>query len=109
MLTDRRQQRPRTEWLGHIGGATSRERLHVVAAECIRGHCDDGRVAERRDRSNLARGLIAIDTRKLDIHEDQVRLLPLSKRYALIATNGLEHLIIHTRQEIAENASVVLL
>ena len=34
---------------------------------------------------------------------------PLSKRYALVAANGLDYFIVNTRQEIAEDAAVVLL
>src|SRR5262245_37186394 len=108
MLPDLGQKLARHERLRDIGVAAGLECLHVVAAQSVRGHHDDGNVPERGVPLDPPGGLVAVEARKLYVHEDQVRPLLFRLRHAVLARDGLDHLDTCAAQEQAHDASVLL-
>src|SRR4029077_6554624 len=60
------------------------------------------------DRADPAGRLVAVDNRKLDIHQDQVRVLALRHRHPFGTVHRLDQLVTHTRQQIADDLAIVL-
>src|SRR6516164_2703520 len=108
MLSNFNQQRARAEGLRDVGVAAGLAGLDVVAAQRVRGHRDDRDRAKCEVTLDPARRLISIEARELDIHEDQVGTLRLRKSYPFFPRDGLDDLIAGAREEVPQNAPVVL-
>ena len=68
-----------------------------------------GIALERRIGLDPARRLVAVDDRKLDVHQDQVGPLLGDGGQRLLAVLGLDHLVAGAGQQIAQDLPVVLL
>ena len=55
-----------------------------------------------------ARRLVAVDDRKLNVHENEIRPVLRRHRHPLLAVDGLDQLEAGIGEQIAENAPVVL-
>ena len=56
-----------------------------------------GIAPQRRDRLDAPRRLVAVEPGQLDVHQDQIRALGLGAGHALLAGEGLEHLVAGAR------------
>src|SRR5262245_54853222 len=108
VLADLGQQRTRAEWLGDVGVAARLERLHVVTRQRVGGHGDDGGRAEGWQGLDASRRLVAVHPGELDVHQDQGRTVRFRHLDALIPRDGLQHGEPGGREEIAQDAAVVL-
>src|SRR5271170_3437243 len=75
VFADLGQQLARAVGLGDIAVAAGLARLRLVARQRMGGDRDDRHSSERWDRADAPSGLIAVDARQLDIHQDQIGLL----------------------------------
>src|SRR6516165_4832301 len=103
------EQRFRAEGLCHIGVAAGGARLGLVAAQCIGGDDDDGDVFQRRICLDAASRLIAVEKRKLNVHEDHIGTMRGSGGQRLLAVADLEDLESSMAKEIAKDSPIVLL
>ena len=63
---------------------------------------------ERRVGLDAPRRLVAVDARKLDVHEDEVRLLRRGRRVRALAVMRLDHVVARGAQQVAQDLPVVL-
>ena len=91
-LADLGQNLPRAERFGQIPVASRRPRLGFVAGQRVRGDGDDRNMTQIRIGLDPPRRLIAIDDRKLNVHENEIR--PALGRHcdALLAVDRLDQL-----------------
>ena len=54
------------------------------------------------------RRLVAVEQRQLDVHQDEVGLLPRRRRQRRLAVMRLDHLVAGRAQQIAQDLPVVL-
>ena len=62
-----------------------------------------------RVRLNAARRLVAVNPRKLNVHQDEARPLPRYGRYRFLAGLCLRHLVVRALEQITQDLSIVLL
>src|SRR4029077_3505490 len=98
----------RAEWLGEIAVASSGKCLRIVAGHRIRGDGDDGNMAQVRVSLDSTRGFIAIDDRKLNIHENEVGSLFRRHGDAFFAVDRLQHFEAGIGEQIVEDTPIVL-
>src|SRR5947208_170048 len=65
----------RAERLGDIAVATRFARFRLVARQGVRRNRHDRDMSRRRITLDAPGGLVAVDDRKLDVHEDEIRML----------------------------------
>src|SRR5262249_23204996 len=92
-LPDFGQQRARVVWFAPLSTAPRRSCLALIAAQGVGRHHDDRNGAQSRVGLDATCCLIAIEQRKLDIHQDQVRPLPCSSSERLFPVFGLDDLV----------------
>src|SRR6266487_5441347 len=109
VLTDHRQELTRAVGLGNVGIATSGTSLAIIPGQRIRGDDDDGDDMQHRVGLETARGLIAIDARQLDVHEDEVRPVRRRRCQARLAVHRFDHLEIGAREQIPQDFPIVFL
>jgi hypothetical protein len=103
------QKLARAVGLGYVAIAAGCPRLLLVAAQRI--GCDDN----DRDRTQLWIGLnapcclIAVENRKLNIHQDDIRSSCLCNSNALFAISRFDHLEAGTTQKVAQDLHVIRL
>src|SRR5262249_2960336 len=68
------------------------------------GDCTQGRIA-----LDAARRLVAVDHRKLDVHQDQIGPFLLCELHALLPVRGLDQLITGRAQNITQDGTVIFL
>src|SRR3954469_18559503 len=107
-LVDLGEQLARAEGLRHITIAAGSLRLRLVAGEGVGGHRDDRDVPERRIGLDPARRLVAVEHGKLDVHQDQVRLVLARHGEAGGAVMRLQELVADAVDEVADDLPVVL-
>src|SRR6516225_5793752 len=95
--------------LCHVGVAAGGERLGLVTTQCIGGDDDDGDVFQRRIGLDTACSLVAVEKRKLNVHEDHIGVLRGSGAQSLFAVTDLDDLESSMAKEIAKDPPIVLL
>src|SRR6516225_2457592 len=95
--------------LCHIGVAAGGPRLGLVAAQCIGGDDDDGDVFQRRIGLDTACSLVAVEKRKLNVHEDHIGTLRGGGAQRLLAVTDLDDLESSMAKKIAKDPPIVLL
>src|SRR5262249_29473377 len=83
------------------GGAS----LGFVTAQGIRGHRDN----RNRPQIDSSGCLVAIDSRQLNIHQDEIRLFALRQPNSILSVEGLDQIVTRPAQDIAHYCTVVLL
>src|SRR5215471_8580138 len=107
--TDIGQQLARAERLRDVIVASGGACLAFVAAQRIGRDHDDRDLAQRRLRLELTGGLVAVQHRQLDVHQNEIGMMAGCGGERLAAVLGLEHLVADIRQHVAEDAPVVFL
>src|SRR5262245_58837707 len=81
----------------------------LLAAERIRGHCDNWNRSHCRVGLNFARGRVPVHDRQLDIHQDQIGPLLCDRLECLFAAFDFRDLIIGWGQHIADDLAIIRL
>src|SRR5215467_2865888 len=109
IFTDLRKQGTRAEGLGDIGVATRGSGLLFVATQGI-GRDDDDRNRHESGISLDPSGrFVAVQQWQLDVHEDEIRPMFCGLHQRLLTVLGFDHLVSRVRQQIAQDAPIVLL
>src|SRR5262249_42753743 len=103
------EQLARTERLGDVTVAAGRTRLGLISAQGVGGDGDDGSATQGRIALDAARRLVAVDHRKVDVHQDQIGPFLLCQLDALLPVRGLDQLIAGAAQKVTQDGAVVLL
>src|SRR5262249_28877132 len=103
------EQLARTERLGDVTVAAGWTRVGLSSVQGVGGDGDDGSGTQGRVALDAARRLVAIDHRKVDVHQDQIGPLLLCQLDALLPVRGLDQLIAGGAQKVAQDGAVVLL
>src|SRR5262249_54475051 len=91
------------------GVAARSECLDVIATQGIRRYRNDRNVLECRVRFNTPCGFIAIDKWKVNVHEDQVKMLCLCQGDPFLARHGFDDLGHALGEEVAHDTPIVFL
>src|SRR5829696_5640523 len=107
-FVDLGEELARAEGLGDIAVAACSLRLRLVAGEGVGGDRDDRDVLQRRIGLDPPGGLVAVEHRELDVHQDQVRLVLDRHGEAGGAVMRLQELVADAVDEVADDLPVVL-
>ena len=109
IFTNFGEQCPRAVRLCHVGVAAGGARPGLVAAQCIGGDDNDGDMFQRRIRLDTAGRLVAVEQRKLNVHEDDIGMVGDRGGQRLLAVADLDDVESGMAEEIAEDSPIVLL
>src|SRR5262249_20909184 len=108
VLADLGQELPGNEGLGHVGVAPGLERFHVVAGERVRGHHDERDGAKIRVCLDPAGRLVAVHSRELDVHQDEIGALRPCEADPILTGLRLDQLEARLGEEEAQDPPVLL-
>src|SRR5262245_44524812 len=103
------QQLHRTVGLGHVVIAACRSRFFLITLHRKRAYCNDRYRLESGIELYSPGGLVAVDYRHLDIHEDEVGAIGLGLGDPCLAISGLDDGVTGPAEEVAEHATQVFL
>src|SRR6185295_15353284 len=108
-FSDLRQELSWAERLRHVAVAAGGVGLLVVTAQRVRSDRDDGDMPQIELGFDPTCHLVAIEPRKLDVHQDEIRDLLLRKLEPLLSVFRLDQLVAAGRQQVAHDAAIIFL
>src|SRR5204863_4660982 len=87
------EQLARTEWLGDVAVAPGFPRLDFVSTQGIGRDCNYRNGLQLLSCPNLPRGLVAIETGKLNVHQNQIGTFAPRQLDALVPINRLDQCV----------------
>jgi hypothetical protein len=98
-----------TVGLGHIVIAASGTSFLLISLHSEGAHRDNGRRRKFRVGLDLLRGLIAVEHRKLDVHQDEIGQVGLRFGHPLPPIGSFNHVVARAGQQDAKDTAQVLL
>src|SRR5262249_12187210 len=109
ILADLRQELSRANGLGNVAIATRSTSLLLSSTQRVSGDCDNRNIPQHSVCLKPTCRLIPVDTGKLDIHQDEVRLLRCCRGKTRLAVLGFNHLKVGAGQQIPQDPPIIWL